>query len=105
MLTFLKFTFWLSISPSQSKICGDILILTDRRTTRHFYQDHDYIFQQKRFSLHLVYIFVFHSNQGGDGGVDSAPLLTQAENSEPKDLLRTEPRENERTTTDDGTYT
>ena len=36
MLTFLKFTFWLSISPSQSKICGDILILTDRPTTRHF---------------------------------------------------------------------
>ena len=105
MLTFLKFTFWLSISPSQSKICGDILILTDRRTTRHFYQDHDYIFQQKRFSLHLVYILVFHSNQGGDSGVNSAPLLTQAENSEPKDLLRTEPRENERTTTDDGTYT
>lgn len=96
MLTFLKFTFWLSISPSQSKICGDILILTDRRTTRHFYQDHDHIF---------IYILVFHSNQGGDSGVNSAPLLTQAENSEPKDLLRTGPRENERTTTDDGTYT
>lgn len=38
---------------------------------------------------------------GGDSGVDSAPLLTQAENSEPKEILRTGPRENERTTTDD----
>ena len=62
-------------------------------------------FNRRGFLFTLVYILVFHSNQGGDSGVDSAPLLTQAENSEPKDLLRTGPRENERTTTDDGTYT